>query len=90
MFKLISISVLGLSMSLAGSGLAFAGDCAPPPAGAQTARLSPPSQAAQRQTYRSYSYDPSAPVYGAPMMRRSTPSSSNRFGADRKIRGLVN
>jgi len=50
-----------------------------------------PPMASGRQTYRSYSYDPSQPVYSPPVMRRASPPVySRQFGADRKFRGMVN
>lgn len=53
-----------------------------------------PQAQANRQTYRSFSYDPAQPgtapapvYYSAPAMRYSAPSYSNQFRADRKFRG---
>lgn len=93
MLKLLSSLVVGLSVSVAGTGSACAcgGGCgcqpnyAPASPNGGTAQSLPPDMAG-RQTYRSYSYE----AYRAPMMRRSGPSYSNQFRADRKIRGIVN
>jgi hypothetical protein len=53
-----------------------------------------PQAQANRQTYRSFSYDPAQPgtapapvYYSAPAMRYSAPTYSNQFRADRKFRG---
>lgn len=104
MLKFLSTAVLGTSMTLTGANAAFAcgGSCgcqpscaAPVPAAAPanggTVQPPAPPQTAGRQTYRSYSYEPTQqPVYSAPVMRRSASSYSRSFSADRKIRGLVN
>lgn len=106
MLKTLSTAVLGASMTLAGSNAVFAcgGSCgcqpscvaavAPSaPANGSAEQPPVPPQTAGRQSYRSYSFDPSQPSYSAPtpMMRRAAPRAySTPFSADRKIRGLVN
>lgn len=81
----------GCQPSCAAPAAACAAPAPAPVSNGSTAQPPVPPQTAGRQTYRSYSYEPSQqPVYSAPAMRRPASSYSRPFSADRKIRGLVN
>jgi hypothetical protein len=41
-----------------------------------------------RQSYRSFSFDPSQPAMNAPMAIRPRSQESNFFSADRKVKGI--
>lgn len=81
----------GYQPSCAAPATACTAPAPAPASNGSTVQPPAPPQTAGRQTYRSYSYEPSQqPVYSAPAMRRPAPSYSRSFSADRKIRGQVN